>query len=279
MTGLETILRSRVEAGEKLLAPFVTAGYPDMDATVAILRAIDGLGCGCVEVGIPFSDPVADGPTIQASFTAALDAGLRVDDVFAALGAAAGELTTPRIAMVSYTLAHRRGVERFLADAKAAGFAGVLFPDLPMGCEPAVGEAADAAGLANVMLVAPTTAPERRGRIAQASTGFIYYLSVAGITGERKELPPDLADNVAALRSEGGGTPVFVGFGIGRPEQVAQVTAAADGAIVGSAIVKRIAAAVESGASTEGIATAISDYVKELCGGLAGKPRSQTPAR
>lgn len=279
LTPLEQNLRSRVEAGEKLLAPFVTAGYPDMDATVAILRAIDGLGCGCVEVGIPFSDPVADGPTIQASFTAALDAGLRVDDVFAALGAAAGELTTPRIAMVSYTLAHRRGVKRFLADAKAAGFAGVLFPDLPMGCEPAVGEAADAAGLANVMLVAPTTAPERRRRIAQASTGFIYYLSVAGITGERKELPPDLADNVAALQSEGGGTPVFVGFGIGRPEQVAQVTAAADGAIVGSAIVKRITSAVESVASTDAIAAAISDYVKELCGGLAGKPQPQTPAR
>ncbi len=271
MTPLETKLRSRVEAGEKLLGPFVTGGYPDLETTVEILRAIDPLGCGCVEFGIPFSDPVADGPTVQASYTAALDAGLTVDATFEALAGVAGELVTPRIAMVSYTLAHRRGVEKFLSDARAAGFSGVLFPDLPMGTEPEVAERAAAADLANVMLIAPTTPPARRKQIAGAATGFIYYLSVAGITGERDELPPDLPDKVAAVRAEAGGTPVFVGFGIGRPEQVRQVTEVADGAIVGSAIVKQVTASIEAGVGPEETARRVSDYVNELCGGLAHK--------
>ncbi|MDD4890361.1 MAG: tryptophan synthase subunit alpha [Phycisphaerae bacterium] len=270
MTKLETTLRSRVSAGERMLAPFVTAGYPNIAATAAILRAIDDLGLGCVEVGIPFSDPVADGPTIQASFTAALNAGLTVESVFAELGKLAG-LVTPRIAMVSFTIAFRWGVQRFLQRAAAAGFAGVLFPDLPLGVEPEVGRLANDAGLANVMLVAPTSPPGRAREIAAASTGFVYYLSVAGITGERRELPADLPENVRQLKAAGGGKPVFVGFGIGRADQVAQVTAVADGAIVGSALVRRITQSIEAGQSADQIAGQVREYVAELSKGLPGK--------
>ena len=269
MTKLEQTLRQRVAAGEKMLAPFVTAGYPNLPATAAILRAIDGLGLGCIEVGIPFSDPVADGPTIQASFTAALNGGLTVEHLFAELGRLT-DLVTPRIAMVSFTIAYRWGVQRFLECAAKAGFSGVLFADLPLGAEPEVGQLAEQAGLANIMLVAPTSPPARRKQIAQASTGFIYYLSVAGITGERRELPADLPENVRQIKAADPGKPVFVGFGIGRPEQVAQVTAVADGAIVGSAIVRRISQAIESGQtdSPDKLADRVRQYVAELCAGL-----------
>ncbi len=250
------------------MAPFVTAGFPDLATTSAILREIDQLGLGCIEIGIPFSDPVADGPTIQHSFSFALSHGLTVEAVLTELGRLEG-LKTPRIAMVSFSIAFRWGVERFLTGLKNAGFAGVLFPDLPLGAEPAVGELAERLGLANVMLVAPTTGPDRRAKIAAAATGFIYYLSVAGITGERSELPGDLADNVCSLKAAGGGKPVFVGFGIGRAEQVAQVTAVADGAIVGSAIVRRIAQSVECCQSAEETAVQVRGYVEELCSGLS----------
>jgi tryptophan synthase alpha chain len=273
VTDLETQLRSRVAAGQKMLAPFLTAGYPDMAATSAILRGIDSLACGCIEIGIPFSDPVADGPTIQASFTAALNSGLTIEQVFAEFDKLA-DLRTPRIAMVSFTIAFRWGVPRFLQRARQAGFAGVLFPDLPLGAEPDVARLANGLGLANVMLVAPTTPPGRREQIAAASTGFVYYLSVAGITGERRELPADLPENVRALKAAGGGKPVFVGFGIGRAEQVAQVTAVADGAIVGSAIVRRITQAIEAGQGREQIAQSVRDYVAELCRGLPGDRHS-----
>lgn len=270
MTNLETQLRARVSAGEKLLAPFITAGYPDLASTAAILRAIDDLGCGCIELGIPFSDPVADGPVIEASFTAALNSGLKIEQVFAELEKLT-DLKTPRIAMVSFTIAFRWGVQRFLRRARQAGFAGVLFPDLPLGAEPEVGALANELALANVMLVAPTTPQARREQIAAAASGFIYYLSVAGITGERRELPADLPANVRAIKAAGQGKPVFVGFGIGRPEQVAQVTAVADGAIVGSAIVSKISQIVLAGGSCDLIAATVKAYVEELCGGLLSR--------
>ena len=273
MNALERQLRDRVAAGEKLLAPFVTAGYPDLPTTAAILRAIDGLGLGCIEIGIPFSDPVADGATIQASFTAALDAGLTVGEVFEQMGTLAGELVTPRIAMVSYSIGHAWGPKRFLSAAAEAGFAGVLFPDLPMGAEPRVADLAGELGLANVMLVAPTTTPDRARRIAQASSGFIYYMSVAGITGERRELPPELSANVASLKAASDGKPVFVGFGIGRPEQVAQVTAVADGAIVGSALIRHITGCIDAGKDAQATADTVLAYVEDLCTGLSGARR------
>jgi len=265
---LERQLRERVSAGEKLLAPFVTAGYPDLATTAAILRAIDDLGLGCIEIGIPFSDPVADGPTIQASYTEALERGLTVESLLRELGGLAGELKTPRVAMVSYSIAYRRGVDRFVSALADAGFVGLLLPDLPEGCEPRAAELAESAGLANVLLVAPTTDPHRREQIAAAATGFVYYVSVAGITGERDRLPAEMPGNVLALRRAGRGKPVFVGFGIGRPEQVAEVTAVADGAIVGSAVVRRIAGCIERGLDPSATSDNVRQFVQSLCSGL-----------
>ena len=250
-----------------MLSPFVTAGYPDLATTADVLRGIDDLHLGCIEIGIPFSDPIADGPVIQNSFTVALSQGVTVEKIFAEFAPLAG-LVTPRVAMVSFTIAFNWGVERFLKSARAAGFAGVLFPDLPMGAEPAVARLANDLGLASVMLVAPTTPPARRQAIAQDATGFVYYLSVAGITGERRELPADLPANVAALKSAGGGKPVFVGFGIATARQVAEVTAVADGAIVGSALVRRLDECIAAKCSPAESAGRVRQYVVELSRGL-----------
>jgi len=227
-------------AGAKTLMPFLTAGYPTLEATAALLADFESRGVRIVELGIPFSDPIADGPTIQASYTDALAAGIATDGIFEMVRryrAGGGELALA--AMISYSIVYRHGVEPFLRQAAEAGFDGLIIPDLPLeeagGLEPL----AATAGLANVMLIAPTTPPQRRLEIAKHSRGFIYYISVAGITGERDKLPEATIQAVAELRTHTA-TPICVGFGISNPRTVAHVCEVADGAIVGSAIVHRI---------------------------------------
>jgi len=232
--------------GKRTLAPFLTAGYPDLATTEALLRDIEARGVRVCELGIPFSDPIADGPTIQASYTAALATQLRVADVFEmvrryrsapAAGGPGGEMAL--IAMVSYSIVHRHGVKPFLAAAAGAGLDGLIVPDLPLEEAPGLEPLADEQGLANVMLIAPTTPPARQLEIARHSRGFIYFVSVAGITGERRRLPDETIAAVAELRRHTD-TPVCIGFGVSTPEMVARVCEVADGAIVGSAIVHRI---------------------------------------
>jgi tryptophan synthase alpha chain len=159
--------------------------------------------------------------------------------------------------MVSFSIAYRCGVDRFARDARAAGFDAVIFPDLPPPEAAGVCETIRAANLDTVLLVAPTTSPARRAEIAKLCSGFIYYLSTSGVTGERDQLPPDLLDNVRALKQLSD-TPVCVGFGIHRREQVAQLRGVADGAIVGSAIVRRMKANVASAPR------AVADYCRDL---------------
>ena len=253
-------LRQRRELG---LAPFVAAGYPDLSTTVALLPALERGGANVIEVGIPFSDPVADGPTIQAAFNAALARGLRIADVFSAVAETRGDVSVPLVAMVSYSIVFRYGAERFFGDAARAGFDGVILPDLPPPEAAAVCGRANGAGLSTSLLVAPTTSAGRRKEIAELSTGFIYYLSVSGITGERDRLPEDLEANLRQLRSITE-RPVCVGFGISRPEHLKQLEGKADGAIVGSAIVKRIGEVVAKGGGARGIADELTGYCKHL---------------
>jgi tryptophan synthase alpha chain len=251
------------QAGRKGLWPYVTAGYPDLDTTIGLLKALDQAGVAGVELGFPYSDPVADGPVIQTSFSRALASGFRVGEVFERIGAVRGELSMPLLAMVSFSIVHRIGPSTFIERAARSGFDGLIIPDLSLE------EAADTArqvtdaGLRLVMLVSPTTSPERRERIAKLSSGFVYYLSVAGITGERDQLPPDLPENVARLRTVSG-RPVCVGFGISQPRHVEAVCAVADGAIVGSAIVRRINGCVDRQATGAEIIQDVSDFVAAL---------------
>jgi len=243
------------------LMPFIPAGYPDLATTAALLPVIEKAGANLIEIGIPFSDPIADGPTIQAAFTAALAKGLRLAEVFETVRNVRPKVSIPLVAMVSYSIVYRYGLERFAADAKGAGFDGLILPDLPPPEAAGVCAKVQAAGLATTLLVAPTTSEKRRREIAELSSGFVYYLSVSGITGERDRLPENIESNLRQLR---GITkrPVCVGFGISKPEHLAQLAPVADGAIVGSAIVKKISEA-RSG-EPEVIAEVVGAYCRSL---------------
>src|SRR3954470_12227023 len=227
------IARAVAQRGIALM-PFVAAGFPDLASTTATIRSLADAGATLLEIGFPFSDPIADGPTIQAAFTEALAKKTKVADVFAAASAAIDDSTrhVPLVAMLSYSVVFRYGLDRFIRDAKASGFSGLILPDLPPPEAQRVTDVIRAGGLDTVLLVAPTTTAQRRAEIARLCSGFIYYLSVSGITGERDKLPEDLAANVRQLKGMTD-RPVCVGFGISRPEHVKQLEGVADGAIVG----------------------------------------------
>jgi len=255
---LGEILRS----GQKLLIPYVTACYPSQEATAAILRRLDEAGVSAVELGFPFSDPVADGPVIQTSFVRALEKGFRVRQAFDLVASVRRQVSVPIIAMVSYSVIYRFGLEKFVHDAVEAGFDAILSPDLSVEESQPLVEMAGRFGLVVPVLVAPTSPPARRAAIAAACSGFIYCVSVAGTTGERDGLPAELADQVAGLRDFG--KPVCVGFGISKPQHVAAVWRIADGAIVGSAFVRRLNEAVDAGVDAHQVAEQIGRQAAEL---------------
>jgi tryptophan synthase alpha chain len=261
MSAIDTLFSQLRATNRKALMPFVTAGDPDLEFTAAVIRELMGRGCSLCEVGIPYSDPIADGPVIQASYTRALEKHVTLDGILATLGRLAPGVAAPIVTMVSYAIVYRHGLAAYVAKAKAAGVAGLIVPDLP------AAESADLTAICRredlslIQLITPTTPRDRALRIAERTTGFIYYVSVAGITGERTELPPEIVDNVAWLRSQTS-LPISIGFGISRPEHVRMLAPVADGLIVGSAIVRRIA---EAGTRPRSEVLAdIGDYVSQL---------------
>lgn len=262
--GLKTLkqtfdeLRAKGQIG---LMPFVPAGFPDLETTALALESLEQAGASVIEVGIPFSDPVADGPVIQEAFTAALKKGIKLNDIFATIGRARAKVSIPLVAMVSYSIVFRYGVARFLTNAKMAGFSGLIIPDLPPPEAQKVCEQIRSAGLDTILLVAPTTSPQRREEIGRLCSGFVYYLSISGITGERTQLPPDLRDGVLSMKKLTS-CPVCVGFGISKPEHVKQLAGVADGAIVGSALVRRMQQHAPQG--SQAVADAVGAYAREL---------------
>ena len=269
------IARARQQRGIALM-PFIAAGFPDLPSTTATIGSMASAGATLIEVGFPFSDPIADGPTIQAAFTEALAKGTKVADVFAAVRDARDKAATqvPVVAMLSYSVVFRYGLDRFLGDAKTSGFSGLILPDLPPPEAQKVTDTIRAAGLDTVLLVAPTTAQDRRAQIARLCSGFIYYLSFSGITGERDRLPSDVAANVRDLKSAAGDVPVCVGFGIHRPQQVADLVGIADGAIVGTAMVRRMKDSAAGG--PQAVAQAAGDYCRDLLSNLRNDGKSAT---
>jgi tryptophan synthase alpha chain len=237
--------------------PFIPAGYPDLATTEKLLPAMESAGANIIEIGIPFSDPIADGPVIQEAFTAALAKKLKLAEVFATVKKARSGVSIPLVAMGSYSIAFRYGIDRFIATMKEAGFDGLILPDLPPPEAENIVAKVRAAGLDTILLVAPTTSPQRRKEIARLSSGFIYYLSVTGITGERNELPTELSEGVRTMKRLTD-RPVCVGFGISTPRHMKQLSALADGAIVGSAVVRRMKQNEPNGA--DGIVDAVSAY-------------------
>ncbi len=243
------------------LFPFIPAGYPNLETTQVLLPALEQAGASAIEIGIPYSDPIADGPVIQEAFNIALQNKLKLADVFTAVAAARSSVSIPLLAMVSYSIVYRHGLDRFTREAKTAGFDGLILPDLPPPEAQSVCKIVRDAGLDTVLLVAPSTSAARRAQIVRLSSGFIYYLSVAGITGERDKLPDDLARNVRELRGLSP-VPVCVGFGISKAEHVRQLASVADGAIVGTALVRRMRNHISK--SPAQIAQAAADYCREL---------------
>lgn len=248
--------------------PFVTAGDPDAAFTREVLPAVAESGANLIEVGFPFSDPIADGPVIQASYTRVLDKGLKLADVFAAVKdvTARPGWATPLVAMASYSLLFKKGPAAFIDAAKAAGLCGAIVPDLP------VEEAEDLSKLAAdrdfklILLVTPTTSPARAEKIVRACGGFVYVVSVVGITGARDRLPVQLKEQIARLRKMTD-LPLCVGFGVSRPEHVRELKELADGVIVGSALVKKLEAA---GTDRAKALADVRQLVKELSDAMNG---------
>lgn len=245
----------------KALMPFVTASDPDLDFTAAVLQEVVARGAAMCEIGIPYSDPIADGPVIQASYTRALEKHVKLAGIMTMLGEICPNLGAPAVTMVSFAIIYRHGVERYCEQVASIGVAGLIVPDLPVEEAGALSEVCTKHGLSLIQLVTPVTPRDRALKICETSTGFVYYVSVAGITGERTELPVDLVDNVEWLRSKTD-LPICIGFGISKPEHVKLLAPVADGLIVGSAIVKRVAEAADK--PRDEVLKNVGDYVAEL---------------
>ena len=275
ITRLTAALSARQAAGDVVVAPFLTAGDPDADFSLQALETAQQAGATLCELGVPYSDPIADGPVIQASYTRALTAGASLEGVFALANQAAARLTMPLVAMTSYSIIFRRGIDRFVSEAVTSGLTGLIVPDLPIEESAALAKACSQAGLALVRLVTPTTPPERAARIAAETTGFLYCVSVAGVTGERVALPQQLKDRVLWLKEQTD-VPILVGFGISRPEQVREVGEVADGVIVGSALVRHLEAA--GGSASEARQQALATIAAHV-GDLVAAGRSSRGGR
>jgi tryptophan synthase alpha chain len=237
--------------------PYMMGGFPDRESSMAIAAAYVDAGADLIELGVPFSDPLADGPTIHAAATEALAAGATLESTLEICASMSERIPVVLMVYSNMVLAHG-GAAEFAQRAATAGAAGAIVPDLPLDEAGEIREALAAAGLALVPLLAPTTPPERRARICAAAQGFVYVVSTVGTTGERQQLPPGLAELVAATKADAD-VPVAVGFGIGSPEQVADVSKVADGVIVGSRLVR---AAGEAG-SPQAAAEAVTDFLRE----------------
>lgn len=239
MTKLEKLFAMTRARNKSALMPFVVAGDPDLAFTTELVAALADAGADMIEVGVPFSDPLADGPVIQAAYTRALARGATLDAVLAAAPAWTARL--PVVLMLYYNLVFSRGVKRAAEDFAAAGIAGVIVPDLPPEEAEAVIAAFAARGIDFIVMLTPTTPPERAARLAARAGGFIYYVALAGVTGARRNLRAELRAEVAAARAHG--LPVCVGFGVAKAEHVAELSEFADGVIVGSALVQQLDAA------------------------------------
>jgi tryptophan synthase alpha chain len=261
MSTIDRVFQRLRASGRKAFMPFITAGDPDLDFTIAVIRELASRGCTLCELGVPYSDPIADGPVIQASYTRALQRHIKLEHILRAVAELSSEVTMPLIAMVSYAVVYRQGLEQFIRRAKQAGIAGAIVPDLPFEEATSLAKLCRREDLSLIQLVAPTTPRERALRIAATTTGFLYYVSVTGITGERSTLPSELVENVAWLRDQTS-LPICIGFGISQPEHVRALAPVADGLIVGSAFVRRVAQAANT--SRAGVLSQVGQYASSL---------------
>lgn len=247
------------DRGQCALIPFLTAGDPDLETTATALQILDQNGADLIELGVPYSDPLADGPVIQAAATRALQKGVRLDAVLDLVREVSPKLRAPIILFTYYNPILNRGIEPFLQQLAAAGVKGLVIPDLPLEEAETILKPAAEIGIEVILLVAPTSPPERIAAIAKQSQGFIYLVSVTGVTGIRSQLEERVQDLLVELRTVTD-KPIGVGFGISQVEHARQVVDwGADAVIVGSAFVKRLA----EGTPTQGL-QAIGQFCRSL---------------
>ncbi|PLX99777.1 MAG: tryptophan synthase subunit alpha [Desulfuromonas sp.] len=236
---IENTFAALQQRGEKALIPFITAGDPNLAVTADLILTLERGGADLIELGIPFSDPMADGPTIQAASERALAGGTTLEKVLALVAEVRKTSQIPLVLMGYYNPVFRYGVERFAKAASAAGVDALLLVDLPPEEAGEISAVMDEAGLALITLLAPTTPPERMQKLAAAAQGYLYYVSMTGVTGAQKITPESIRDAVEELKSYSA-VPVGVGFGISTVDDARAVAAFADGVVVGSALVKII---------------------------------------
>ena len=259
MSRLDATFEALRARGERALVVFFTAGDPSLETTARLVIEAERRGADVIELGVPFSDPVADGPVIQRAGQRALAAGASLRRVLELMRTLRSEVRAPIVLMTYYNPILSFGLPAFAETAGKVGVDGVIVVDLPPEEAADLRAETDAAGIDMVYLVAPTSTADRVRLIARQSRGFIYLVSLTGVTGERASLPPDLTAQVRALRLVTT-KPVCVGFGIGRPEQAAAVGRLADGVIVGSAIVRL----VEERAGSPSLVTDVGDFIASL---------------
>jgi tryptophan synthase alpha chain len=260
MSAIDDVFARCAREGRAAFIPFIMAGDPDLDATASLVEALARGGADLIELGVPFSDPIADGPVNQRAATRALAAGTKLSAILQMVARLRDKVGVPIVLFTYFNPILARGVERFAEQAAASGVDGVLCVDLP----PEEGEhdlipALRRHGVDAIFLLAPTSTRDRVSRVAGASSGFVYYVSRTGVTGERQALPEELAGEVKRLRKKLG-LPLAVGFGISSPSQVEAVGEIADGVVVGSALVRLIE---EAGRDPE-LAAAVEERAREL---------------
>ncbi|MFK7753520.1 MAG: tryptophan synthase subunit alpha [Sedimentitalea sp.] len=242
MTRIDAKFAELTAAGQKAFVAYVMAGDPDYDTSLAVVKGLPSAGVDIIELGLPFTDPMADGPTIQLAGQRALEGGMTLSRTLE-LATAFRETddTTPIVLMGYYNPIFSRGVERFLTEAKAAGIDGLIIVDLPPEEDAELCLPAQAAGLNFIRLATPTTDDDRLPQVIQNTSGFVYYVSITGITGAAEAEAVDVAPDVARIKAAGN-LPVIVGFGVNTPEKARTIASVADGVVVGSAIVSQIGA-------------------------------------
>ena len=237
---LESMFETLRKKKQKALIAYLMAGDPGLAETEQLVVALEEAGADIIELGVPFSDPIADGPVIQQAAERALKSGTSLRKILDSVKSLRRRTEIPIVLMLYYNSIHAMGCEEFCKTASAAGVDGLIVPDMPPDEAGPLKKPAEAAGLPLIFLLAPTSTTDRRKLVAKESHGFVYYVSLTGITGSKLSNIGDIQDNIKKLRKVSG-SPIAVGFGVATPEDAAQVSKMADGVIVGSAIVKRIA--------------------------------------
>jgi tryptophan synthase alpha chain len=262
-SALGATFQTLLQTGDKALITYISAGHPDLNTTRELVLAMADKGVDIVELGIPYSDPIADGPVIQQASLRALQNGVTIKAIFGLVTDLRKDTQIPLVLMAYYNSLLQYGIDNFISSCATVGVDGLIIPDLPLEESEEVRQQADAQGIDVILLIAPTTPTARIARVAEASRGFLYCVSVAGVTGAKSTVDSGLQPFLAKVRSQTE-LPLAVGFGISTPAQAAKVAALADGVIVGSAVIT----VMEQYLGTDLLVNKVGEFVQSLKGAI-----------